>query len=300
MCSWYTLLESPVKFSLDEQSTTHEYISTHLYLCTLTYKCFETHEGGLSSSSDSVIEVDLHKRYLATAKNLTLTSNTLSQFERLMLTSTSTEAKGSKNDPILVQDGQQVVVENMWTRCGSIMLRKKEKQDILSGKELCDLHINAFQNLMKVQFPMLGGLQSTLLQHKYSFSKEDIEASKTILQIIHMSHTTCSHWVALQVIKKELHFYDSAYSNISAGTLQVIAQLMKSSDKSIDIKLMNVSKQSGSVDCGLYAIATITSLALGKDPTTEVFHQDKMRSHLIKIFETKIFHYSLYKSTENQ
>lgn len=110
-----------------------------------------------------------------------------------------------------------------------------------------------------------------------------------------MSHAVCSHWGVLQVVDKDLCFYDSTYSNIAADTLQVIAQLVRSSDKGIDIKLMNVAKQYGSVDCGLYAIATVTCLALEMDPTIVVFHQDEMRCHLIKIFETKSFHFPVQK-----
>ena len=40
---------------------------------------------------------------------------------------------------------------------------------------------------------------------------------------------------------------------------------------------MNVGKQVGGVDCGLYAIAFITHLALGKDPTSIVFSQADLR-----------------------
>ena len=36
----------------------------------------------------------------------------------------------------------------------------------MKGKELCDLHVNAFQNILKSQFPEIKGLQSTLLQNK--------------------------------------------------------------------------------------------------------------------------------------
>ena len=67
----------------------------------------------------------------------------------------------------------------------------------------------------------------------------------------------------------------------------MIAQLVKSSEPSIDIKLMNVSKQCESVDCGLHVIAIITLLALATDPTTIVFCQNEMGTHLITIFETK-------------
>ena len=67
---------------------------------------------------------------------------------------------------------------------------------------------------------------------------EQCVSSKVVsLQILHMKHTVCS-----QLVKKDIYFHDSAYTHIAANTLQVIAQLVKSSKLSIDIKLMNVSK----------------------------------------------------------
>ena len=58
---------------------------------------------------------------------------------------------------ILLEDGSEVLVEDMWKRCGSIILRKKNKQDILAGKELTDTHINAFHDIMKEDNPELKG-----------------------------------------------------------------------------------------------------------------------------------------------
>jgi len=58
-----------------------------------------------------------------------------------------TSASGSKVDPITIDESassEPVIVSEFWTRCGTISLGKKQKQDLLSGKELCDLHVNAF------------------------------------------------------------------------------------------------------------------------------------------------------------
>ena len=65
-------------------------------------------------------------------------------------------------------------------------LSKKEKQDLLYGKQLKDLHMNGFQNLLKSQFTEIGSLHSTLLQSKTRFLKSDLNSNKNILQIIHM------------------------------------------------------------------------------------------------------------------
>jgi len=126
LCSWYTPLESPSKFLLDEICTTHEYISVKAYLCTLTYKCFQEYEDG-HCSSDSITKIDMFRRFVATTKLFTLTPNTLSEIEKLVITSTPSTSTSANNGLIIIQDTSEVTVENMWVRCGSIILRKKRQ-----------------------------------------------------------------------------------------------------------------------------------------------------------------------------
>ena len=45
-----------------------------------------------------------------------------------------------------------------------------------------------------------------------------------------------------------------------------------------------MTKQMGSNDCGLYAIAVATSLAHQVDPTTVIFKKNEMRSHFAECF----------------
>ena len=108
-----------------------------------------------------------------------------------------------------------------------------------------------------------------------AISKADLDRGK-VLQIVHVS----SHWVACQLFLSEVHFYDSAYSTVSADTLDVLAQLIHTDQNMFTVKAMNTSEQTGSVDCALYTMAKLAYLAVGKDLTTVVFHQDDMRPHL--------------------
>jgi len=85
-----------------------------------------------------------------------------------------------------------------------------------------------------------------------------------------------SHWVACQLFPNEVHFYDSAYSTVSADTLDVLAQLIRTDQSTFTVKVMSTSKQAGSVDCALYAMATLAYLAFEEDPTTVAFNQDDM------------------------
>ena len=49
--------------------------------------------------------------------------------------------------------------------------------------------------------------------------------------------------------------------------------------------IMNIAKQSGATDCGLYATAIMSSLALDKDPCSIVFKKEDLRTHLQSILE---------------
>jgi len=135
------------------------------------------------------------------------------------------------------------------------------------------MHVNAYQNLMKSHFPHIGGFQNTLLQLKSPLCHHKDSRDPT-LQII---HTRSSHWASLQITEAGIHLYDSTYSSCSRDMFEVIAQLVRSNNHSIAIQMMNVAKQSGSTDCALFVIATITCLALDIDPLNIIFDQDQLR-----------------------
>ena len=48
--------------------------------------------------------------------------------------------------------------------------------------------------------------------------------------------------------------------------------------------MIDMQCQNGISDCAVFAIAVITSLLLGEDPSKVTYKQDKMREHLIKCF----------------
>lgn len=66
---------------------------------------------------------------------------------------------------------------------------KKDRQDVVNGKELTDLHINAYQQLIKNRLPNIHGLQDTVLQEV-----RPLKHSKS-LQIIHVRN---SHWAVFE------------------------------------------------------------------------------------------------------
>ena len=74
--------------------------------------------------------------------------------------------------------------------------------------------------------------------------------------------------------------YDFSFDLVSDSTLVTIANLLHcSNDKSFTANIMSMYKQTGVVDCVLYAMAVATCLAFKSDPTTVIFHQPELRNH---------------------
>ena len=164
----------------------------------------------------------------------------------------------------------------MLEKSGGISLTIKDLQQITGGRELTDKHVNAYQNIMKHHFPHLGGFQSTLLQMESPLAQDNHTSLQTIRK---------SHWSCLQISGTNIHLYDSTYSTRSADTLEIIAQLVQTINHSIEVQMMNVAKQSCSTDSALFAMATMTHLALDIDPLKLTYDQEQLRPHLVNIWK---------------
>ena len=261
----------------------HTFFPVTLYVCTLSHGCFADIESAEDSSVvQSVMGIHSACVNLTTAQHLTLNSSSLSYIETLVGTSLPTHSGATVTiADEATSNSSPSSNSEYWTNIGGITLTRKHRHQIINGKELCDLHVNAFQNLLKLQFPCLGGLQNTLLQKRSPLKCTEGGMS---LQII---HTRSSHWAALQICDSNVCLYDSAYTSTSSDTLEVIAQLVHSKEQSIEIQMMNITQQTGTTDCALYAMSTITCLALGIDPVTIILNKDELRPHLVKSLETR-------------
>ena len=286
LCSWYTLSSPPATFSAVQCEETHIFHPITSYVCTLSHGSFAriVSAEGINVQS-SIVNVDPTKLDLATAEHLTLNMASLS-FINTILKNADNCCSSQPPESITVNDDTDTPPPpshsaECWTKYGGFQLTRKDLQLLLNGKELTDQHVNAFQSLLKNQFPQICGLQNTHFQTKKTLQHNRLEGMS--LQIIHVRK---SHWAALQLSGSEICLYDSAYMSTSTDTLEVIAQLVCSKDHSIKIQIMNTCKQTGAADCALYAMATITSLALDIDPLCVVFNQEELRPHLAKTLET--------------
>ena len=172
---------------------------------------------------------------------------------------------------------------NMWTNCGTVSLTTKHKE-ILESKHdwLDDSLIRAAQCLLQEQYPYIGGFQNPVLAEKLAMEPQAGE----FVQIVNVQS---NHWICLSTIgckPSTINIYDSLHGHMDAHTRKLIADLLQSKHRSIEVCYANVQWQSGVNDCGLFAIAFATSICSGEDPTTITFRQEDMRSHLLSCIQT--------------
>ena len=291
LCSWYSNSKENV-FTLNsdtkgDTTTHHGYYPLESYLCTLPPSSFllepdcKENEGGIKSR---FLCGDSKTIQIRTAYQLTLKDETLDFIDSLIKERAATQKKQDNQEAISEQTptGKQTqkVEDQKWVRHGNITLTRRDYLIVTNGKELTDLHINAYQNLLKNTYPTIGGLQNTLFQ---SLKPLHYKLSGQALQILHIRGC---HWATLSIQGGRVEIYDTSFTSLNGDTLQTIFQLLRWKTNPLKINLMNTAKQSGSTDCGLYAAAVTTCLALGMDPLAVVFRQQDLRDHFLKVLRT--------------
>ena len=127
----------------------------------------------------------------------------------------------------------------------------------------------------------MPGLQSVTLGNTMCF---DVELGEFV-QILHNGQ---GHWLTVSSVGRshgQIEVYDSAYSSCSSSSKAQIAALLATQLPSIELKYMDTQMQSGSSDCGLFAVAFATAIVFGKQPGLFSFDQSQMREHLKKCLE---------------
>ena len=189
----------------------------------------------------------------------------------------------NKNDPIVLNEKKSPTKNPHRTRkwIDDLHLLQEDQQIILSHTAwINDRIIDACQCLLRQHVENdLGasGFQSVCLGEVMYFSVEQ----KQFIQILNTGH---SHWVTISTIGTYpvVYVYDSMYDVASSHLRAQIACLLMAQQAEITITFVDVKKQIGSYDCGLYAIAYATALAHGCDPGGHHYYQEKLRSHLKK------------------
>ena len=94
--------------------------------------------------------------------------------------------------------------------------------------------------------------------------------------------------VALSCAKGVVSVMDSLYPSLPLKAIQQVAALLKYQGASFDLVYEDVDMQPNGIDCGLYSLAFATTLCSGGDPVKLHYHNDQMRSHLMKCLENGV------------
>ena len=100
---------------------------------------------------------------------------------------------------------------------------------------------------------------------------------------IQIVHSRGDHWIVaarVQAPSGVVKVYDSVYDTVDKETAMIIL-----SGGTCSLETMTIRKQSGSSDCGLFAIGISTALCFGLDPVTMKFDQVRMRPHFVNCFK---------------
>ena len=77
------------------------------------------------------------------------------------------------------------------------------------------------------------------------------------------------------------------YASVSTKVKHQIAALLATQSKTIKLSFVDVQKQSGGYDCGLFALAFATALVNGINPGRYLYDQRNMRKHLLECLKHK-------------
>ena len=117
--------------------------------------------------------------------------------------------------------------------------------------------------LLKSQHP-IDGLQNYNLQNLNSWTVPTSE----FIQFIHLISQQ-QYWITISNIgapENTIYLYDSSHLHLSNLQLGTIASYIQSEALSVRVEIVNNQNQTNSTDCGIFAIASATSLASGHDP----------------------------------
>ena len=156
-----------------------------------------------------------------------------------------------------------------------------------ADKWLTDKHMDDGQWLVSQKYPQAKGLHSVL-----AFQSKQPKVDIGLQDFVQVLHLSGNHWVAATNIGYESNkfkVYDSLYRELSNEHKEhlytSLAAMLQTSERNVIIEWPSMVQQSGTADCGMYALAVAISLCNCDDPTTQAYDQRVMTAHLALCFE---------------
>lgn len=193
----------------------------------------------------------------------------------------------SSSQPVEVNS---IVVEDVACSPPKKRQKKFNEEVIIMGEKLTDAEIQFAQRILKSQFPNINGLQSTLLQSRLQPCTVADLVNENKIQIVFCCGR--QHWIVATTVgceTGEVKVYDSIFSSLDKETLRTIMKLFSSGNSMPRVRLSPSQKQTGSNDCGVFAICHAVAIAFGLNPSKLCLQQDRMRAHLVNCFNKELF-----------
>lgn len=194
------------------------------------------------------------------------------------------QQRNSPGNPLSVSSGSdKSALLSFWLK--DLTLTNQDREALVNGKWLSDKHVNAANKLLQSQYPTINGLQDTVVLAAASKYRS---GAKNFVQIMNIAQ---SHWICASNILTPpgvVEVYDSmpSYSAHSSALMRQVATVLQTPQAEFELRHVDVQRQVGGLDCGLFAVAFATALCSGIDPFTCSFKQTEMRSHLLTCFES--------------
>ena len=110
--------------------------------------------------------------------------------------------------------------------------------------------MTAVQKLLKQQLPVRNGFRDPCCGLTYAFEI----MSDEFIQVLHNGQ---DHWLTISTIgtaEDEVFVFDSMYASVSTKMKHQIVTLLATQTKTIKLSFVDVQKQSGGYNCGLFAL----------------------------------------------
>ena len=188
------------------------------------------------------------------------------------------------NEPSLPSDNDDDDVAENFIPFEPEYFFTNRQEDVVKNKEMLDdFCIDSFvvhlKKSVSFQFQSVGRSQTFF---------ESVDHTTPNFQIIHLQSRT--HYILTRQLPDEtIEVYDSLNcESLNEETSRLMHMLYPKFSK---IVKCNAQRQEGGVDCGLFALANLTMLANGRDPTTVAFNQSKLRDHFMRCMKKKKISY---------
>ena len=158
---------------------------------------------------------------------------------------------------------------------------------LTSGAWINAAIINACQVILSKQFSLDLSFQDVGCGLTMSFSI----VKGSFIQILHDSDR--HHWLTISNIGSDqaevVQVYDSMFSYSTSSLRAQVACLLHISKPNFVLNFVDVHKQVGHDDCGVFSVPYAVALSFGQQPGECVFDQSLMRNHLATCLELQEF-----------